>query len=83
MRVKIVQLDGAIMNLALSKIAKYHHNQGDAVSFEEPNPDLIYYGPSSTGRLRSLRTSNHWDPRKWSMVAIPSMMFNCQRMSKN
>ena len=44
MRVKIVQLDGAIMNLALSKIAKYHHNQGDAVSFEEPNPDLIYYG---------------------------------------
>jgi hypothetical protein len=44
MRVKIVQLDGPMMNLALSKIARHHVNQGDKVSFDEPNPDIIYYG---------------------------------------
>lgn len=41
-KVKIVQLDGSLMNLALSKIARYHVNQGDSVSFTEPNPDLLY-----------------------------------------
>jgi len=44
MKVKIVQLDGPMMNLALSKIARHHVNKGDAVSFEEPNPEIIYYG---------------------------------------
>ena len=44
MRVKIVQLDGPMMNLALSKIARHHVNQGDTVSFNEPNPEIIYYG---------------------------------------
>jgi hypothetical protein len=44
MKVKIVQLDGTMMNLALSKIARHHLNRGDSVSFDEPNPDLIYYG---------------------------------------
>lgn len=42
-RVKIVQLDGGLMNLALSKIARYHVNHGDCVDFDESNPDLIYY----------------------------------------
>lgn len=42
-RVKIVQLDGGLINLALSKIARYHVNAGDKVSFDEADPDLIYY----------------------------------------
>lgn len=44
MRVLIKQLDGKMMNIALGKIARWHHDQGDSVSFTDPSPDRIYYG---------------------------------------
>lgn len=43
MKVKIVQLDGTLMNRALGCIARDHVNKGDQVSFNEQDPDLIYY----------------------------------------
>ena len=43
MRVKLVQLDGSMMNLALAKLGTYHRMKGDQVSREMPDPDLIYY----------------------------------------
>jgi len=43
MKVKLVQLDGSIMNLALGKLATYHRNKGDIVGFNIGDPDLIYY----------------------------------------
>ncbi len=43
MKVKLVQLDGSIMNLALGKLATYHRNKGDTVGFNIGVPDLIYY----------------------------------------
>jgi len=43
MKVKLVQLDGSIMNLALGKLATYHRNKGDMVGFNIGDPDLIYY----------------------------------------
>lgn len=43
-RVKIVQLDGSLMNRALGCIARDHVNKGDRVSFLEQDPDIVYYG---------------------------------------
>ncbi len=43
MRVKLHQLDGPMMNLALSKLGTYHRMKGDQVSRTEPNPDIVYY----------------------------------------
>lgn len=43
MKVKLVQLDGPIMNLALSKLATYHRSKNDVVGRNMSNPDRVYY----------------------------------------
>jgi len=42
MRVKLIQVDGKIPNLALMKIAAYHKKQGDEVGFNISDPDKVY-----------------------------------------
>jgi hypothetical protein len=43
MRVKLVQLDGTLMNLALAKLGTYHRQRGDQVARRMADPDLVYY----------------------------------------
>jgi len=42
MRVRLVDMDNAVENLALMKISAYHKKQGDKVGFTTKNPDLVY-----------------------------------------
>jgi len=42
MRVKLLQIDGKMPNLALMKIAAYHKRCGDEVSFDISDPDKVY-----------------------------------------
>ena len=41
-RVKLIDVDSKIPNLALMKISAWHKEQGDIVSWDEPNPDIVY-----------------------------------------
>ena len=42
MRIKLIQIDGKLPNLALMKIAAYHKKLGDVVGFDIENPDKVY-----------------------------------------
>lgn len=42
MKVLLVDIDSKIPNLALMKIAAYHHSIGDKVGFNIPDPDKVY-----------------------------------------
>lgn len=42
MRVKLLQIDGKMPNLALMKIAAYHKRCGDEVGFDISDPDKVY-----------------------------------------
>ena len=42
MKVKLIDVDSKIPNLALMKISAWHKAQGDEVSFDEPEPDALY-----------------------------------------
>lgn len=41
-RVLLIDADSTIPNLALMKLSAWHKSQGDSVSFNEPDPTLIY-----------------------------------------
>ena len=41
-KVKLINVDSKIPNLALMKIAAYHKQLGDAVGFDIENPDAVY-----------------------------------------
>ena len=42
MKVKLVDVDSRIPNLALMKLSRYHKDQGDKVGFRIDNPDKVY-----------------------------------------
>lgn len=42
MKVKLVDVDSKMPNLALMKISAYYKAKGDTVSFDIPDPDLVY-----------------------------------------
>ncbi len=42
MKIKLVDVDSKIPNLALMKISAYHKEQGDKVGFDIPDPDKVY-----------------------------------------
>ena len=42
MKVRLVDVDSRIPNLALMKLSAHHKGRGHTVSFDEPDPDLIY-----------------------------------------
>lgn len=42
MRVRLVDIDSKIPNLALMKLSAYHKSKGDIVGFHTPNPELVY-----------------------------------------
>ena len=42
MKVKLIDVDSKIPNLALMKISAWHKAQGDEVSFDVPDPNLVY-----------------------------------------
>lgn len=58
MRIMICQLDGILMNVALGKLATYHHLKGDNVSFSEPEPDRIYYGAIYSKTVEKFKFQN-------------------------
>ena len=76
MRIKLVQLDGAIMNLALSKLATWHKHAGDKVGLTwcdrgdyrkhgftlgMPNPDRIYYSAVFSWTAESFKQQKRLD----------------------
>jgi len=78
MNVKIVQLDGPMMNLALSKLARHHANKGDKVSFDEPNPDIIYYGAIFDWTVQKWRNQSTLGNAK---VVVGGYPFNDDQLS--
>lgn len=42
MRIRLIDIDSKIPNLALMKLSAYHKARGDSVSFDEPDPDRVY-----------------------------------------
>jgi hypothetical protein len=42
MKIKLVDVDSKMPNLALMKISAYYKAKGDTVSFDIPDPDLVY-----------------------------------------
>jgi hypothetical protein len=42
MRVRLIDIDSKIPNLALMQLSTYHKNLGDEVGFDVENPDLVY-----------------------------------------
>ena len=42
MKVKLIQVDGKIPNLALMKISSWHKSKGDEVGFDIENPEKVY-----------------------------------------
>ena len=42
MRIRLIDIDSKIPNLALMHISAYHKARGDSVSFDEPDPDRVY-----------------------------------------
>ncbi|MDD3975518.1 MAG: hypothetical protein PHD17_12645 [Methanothrix soehngenii] len=42
MRIRLIDIDSKIPNLALMKLSAHHKARGDSVSFDEPDPDRIY-----------------------------------------
>jgi len=77
-KVKIVQLDGPMMNLALSKIARYHVNRGDEVSFIETDPDVIYFSAifSKTAKKYNNLKSNLLQFSKDVRIEVGGSAFN-------
>ena len=41
-KVRLVDVDSKMPNLALMKVSAYHKAKGDTVSFDVPDPDLVY-----------------------------------------
>ena len=42
MRVRLVDVDSQIPNLALMQLSSYHKKKGDIVGFDIENPDIVY-----------------------------------------
>ena len=42
MKIRLIDVDSKIPNLALMQISAYHKEQGDEVSFDIPDPDKVY-----------------------------------------
>lgn len=42
MKVRLVDIDSKIPNLALMKLSAYYKNKGHSVSFDEPGPDRVF-----------------------------------------
>jgi len=42
MRIRLIDIDSKIPNLALMKLSAHHKARGDSVSFDEPDPDRVY-----------------------------------------
>lgn len=42
MRIRLIDIDSKIPNLALMKLSAHHKTRGDSVSFDEPDPDRVY-----------------------------------------
>jgi hypothetical protein len=55
MRIKLAQLDGTLMNLALSKLGTYHRQRGDQVGRDIGDPDLVYYSAIFTWTAEKFR----------------------------
>ena len=55
MKIKLVDVDSKIPNLALMKISAWHKEQGDKVGFDIPDPDKVY--------ASVILTKNAWKAR--------------------
>lgn len=59
MRVKLVDVDSKIHNLALMQISAYHKSLGDSVGFDVVNPDKVYVScvfSKNAGIARGIKT---------------------------